>query len=301
LIQYLKHKEIDKVKWDSALLACPNRIPYAGSWYLDLVSHEWDALVEDDFRFFMPVPINKKFGLTYSPQPAYTQQLGIFGKEFIGESKISQFISALPKSIRIADFSMNASNHFTEKPEAILYRTNLELLLGQPYDQLKTVYSENTSRNISKAKKKGLTVRQTLDPEAILRIKWENKPARMLKSQLELAGKIIKAALSREQGEIWEVMNPGKEVVGAAFFLRDDQRMIYLISASGAEGKEQSAMFLLVDECIRRHASLPLILDFEGSEIPGIARFFTGFGAVNHPYPKVRINRLPSLIRKFLS
>ena len=43
-------------------------------------------------------------------------------------------------------------------------------------------------------------------------------------------------------------------------------------------------MFFLVDELIQQHADSNYQLDFEGSEIEGVARFYNGFGATNNPY-----------------
>ena len=65
----------------------------------------------------------------------------------------------------------------------------------------------------------------------------------------------------------------------ATFFGFSKTRGIYLVSASNAMGKEDRSMFKLVDTFIHEHAGSGLLLDFEGSNIPNVARFFAGFGA----------------------
>ena len=52
-------------------------------------------------------------------------------------------------------------------------------------------------------------------------------------------------------------------------------------------------MFAILDHGIGKYADTGLILDFEGSEIKGIARFFAGFGASPVYYNTLKINRLP--------
>jgi len=61
-------------------------------------------------------------------------------------------------------------------------------------------------------------------------------------------------------------------------------RFTYLIPVSNEQGKKDSAMFYLVDHLIRQTAGQDKILDFEGSSIHGVARFYRGFGAENQPY-----------------
>ena len=62
---------------------------------------------------------------------------------------------------------------------------------------------------------------------------------------------------------------------------------------SSKEGKELRAMFFLIDQYIQMNAEKELTLDFEGSTLPGIARFFSGFGATPETYYRMKHNRLP--------
>jgi len=57
------------------------------------------------------------------------------------------------------------------------------------------------------------------------------------------------------------------------------------------------SMFLMFNELISEYAGTDKVLDFEGSEIPGVARFFKGFGAVKQHYYHLHINKLPLPIR----
>ncbi len=51
-------------------------------------------------------------------------------------------------------------------------------------------------------------------------------------------------------------------------------------------------MFFLVDHVIGQQAGSGRILDFEGGNDSGVARFYAGFGARETTYPALRINRL---------
>ena len=84
----------------------------------------------------------------------------------------------------------------------------------------------------------------------------------------------------------------------AAFFAFSKTRAIYLLSASSQKGKEQRGMFRIVDTFIRDYAASGLILDFEGSNIPSVARFFSGFGAQPEIYQGVSFSRIPATLTR---
>jgi hypothetical protein len=56
-------------------------------------------------------------------------------------------------------------------------------------------------------------------------------------------------------------------------------------------------MFLLIDQFLCNKSGENQIFDFEGSNIPGIARFYAGFGASPITYYSVHRNKLPALLR----
>jgi len=78
MIRHLRHSEIDKEKWDAALSKCHQPLLFAQSWYLDLVSPKWGALIRGDYEEMMPLPVKSKFGFKYLVQPNFTAQLGVF-------------------------------------------------------------------------------------------------------------------------------------------------------------------------------------------------------------------------------
>ena len=57
--------------------------------------------------------------------------------------------------------------------------------------------------------------------------------------------------------------------------------------------RREKAMFFLFDRLIKENAGKDLILDFAGSNDPGLANFYSGFASANEQYPKLKYNRLP--------
>ena len=62
MIRLLKQTEIIRYRWDQVVLSSQNAMPYAKSWYLDAVfGDRWSALIEDDYKAVMPLPIKEKY------------------------------------------------------------------------------------------------------------------------------------------------------------------------------------------------------------------------------------------------
>ncbi|MEA3446653.1 MAG: hypothetical protein U9R19_18205, partial [Bacteroidota bacterium] len=95
-IRFLIHKQIDKRKWNQCIKSSVNGIVYAYSWYLDIVSENWEALVEDDYKSVMPLTINEKYGISYLRQPIFTQQLGVFSSQRLDSNLVKTFIKSIP-------------------------------------------------------------------------------------------------------------------------------------------------------------------------------------------------------------
>ena len=74
-IKFLSHNQINKEKWDAAIDEAINGIIYAKSWYLDIVSPDWTALILGDYEVIMPLTYRKKFGVKYLYKPFFAQYL----------------------------------------------------------------------------------------------------------------------------------------------------------------------------------------------------------------------------------
>jgi hypothetical protein len=89
------------------------------------------------------------------------------------------------------------------------------------------------------------------------------------------------------------VQNEKQELCAAIFWMTNGARFINLMNFTTKEGRDNGAMHHLVDMFIRSNVGKPMFIDFEGSSIESIARFYQSFGAENLPYYNIRQNRLP--------
>lgn len=293
MIRYLKHKQIDKKKWDLCIERSVNSLVYGTSWYLDFVSPHWEALVENDYTSVLPLTGKRKYGITYLAQPFFAQQLGVFSKKNLTAEKILLFIKAIPERFKYVDINLNYRNTFKLPGIRTEKRLNYQICLNQGYDKLYNKYSANNKRNIRKACEKTLFLKKITNAEDILKLKWQNLNLHLHSYHRRILSKLIMYSLEHQYGEIYGVYDDKNELVASAFFLFSGKRLIYLLSVSSETGKENRAMFFLIDQIIKKNEGKDKILDFEGSEIPGLEQFFSGFGAVPVDYARLIINNLP--------
>ena len=64
------------------------------------------------------------------------------------------------------------------------------------------------------------------------------------------------------------------------------------------EGRIMKANHFLIDRLIHEFSGTTLILDFEGSDVVGISRFYKNFGGVDQPYFFMKYNELPYIVKR---
>lgn len=300
MIRYLRNDEIARDRWDEAIRGAVNTSICAYSWYLDLTAGTWDALVEGDYTTVMPLTWKKKAGLKYICQPPFTQQLGIFGSGLITTKKTREFLEAIPAEFRLIDMNLNKHARIEKGPDVIRENTNYELEMIRPYDSIRGAYSQNTERSLRKALKNDLQVHRNLSPEPVIKLFRENRgrQLRTLGEQeysilMQLAYRLVHNGV----GQVMGVYDDRNNLCAGMIVAETRQRSIFLFSALSKEGRSLNAMPFLIDDYLRSIAGSERIFDFEGSNDPGLARFYSGFGSRASSYQSVRVNRLPALLR----
>lgn len=301
-IRFIENCSIDRGKWDQCIKSSPFGMAYACSWFLDRICLHWDALVWGDYLYIMPLVNNSKFGIRYIYQPFFTQQLGIFSTFPPEPEIVNQFLNAIPKQFRLTDMKLNFGNMPATSTFQLKQNTTYELSL---YSNLKTTrdnYTTNTRRNIKKAIQHKVYISTVYDINSFTSFTEQNlkeKSPEVRHQHYQALQKVISYTFYNQLGEIYGAWDASNNLIAAAFFLNFNHKSIYLAASSTPEGMEQSAMSLLIDTYIQNNAGKSIILDFEGSNIPGIARFYAGFGALPQHYFSVHQNRLPQFLRIF--
>jgi hypothetical protein len=291
--RYLDREFLDTEKWDRVVSRSPGETLYPYSWYLDASAENWSALIQGDYRFIMPLVWKKKYGIRYLYQPFFCQQLGVFSEEFVDPFLIQQFNAEALNRFRFGVLSFNVKNMVGDGHALDVYdRTNYVLALDRSYEALHNSYSTNAKRNLKTAMEQIKSVDKEVSLDELIELKRANDDAGRSESHFRRMRAQFESVLDNSKGMVYGVRTE-RGLVAASFLAFSKSRVIYLLSVSNPEGKEKRAMFRIVDQVIRDYSNSYLSLDFEGSTIPSIARFFSGFGAKPEIYQSMAFNRLP--------
>lgn len=260
------------------------------------MSENWDALVSYDdekiksgFKAVMPLPWNKKFGTAYLRQPAFTQQLGIFGKDKIDNKTTALFLQKAMETFPFAEINLNYANEFSD---ATQMKYNLVLDLNKPFSEI-----EKSFRNdfVNILKKKTLVYKSAEDTVEVIQLFKKHYSERISVppgsfENWEIVCTVLK---SKNQLLIRRVEDEKGDLLSTAIFFKDERRIYYVMSVTLSQGRKNQSNYYLLYQVIKEFANQQLLFDFEGSDIYSIRQFFVKFAATNQPYPFVKYNQLP--------
>jgi len=276
----LNNDKIDKRKWDERITHSSFPSIYALSWYLDTVSPNWEALISDDYEYVFPLTVKKKWkSVKYIGVPNFCQQLGLFSIHPIDESALLQFLDAIPKTYIRKDIPLNHSNPMIE---SLKKRDNFILNVSS-ISEVRAKYSSQTKRNLKKGKNNHLTVKRDVDFQQLIELFKDTKGKTIQKVDYSILENLCKACSAYSILHTYAIYDESELISGALFF-EFNKRWYMMLLASSAKGKDLLAATVLIDHALERISERKMTLDFEGSSIPSLARFYKGFGGMNEAY-----------------
>jgi len=279
MIFYLERNQINIEKYDECVSNASNSHIYAYSWYLDIVCDNWDVLVEDDYQAVMPLPKRKKYGINYIYQASWIQQLGIFSSDSIDALRVEEFIKSIPKKFKLIDVFLNSNNKFSSKYLSV--RSNYILPLNSSFDKIRDNYNKNRKRISKKDFSSFRTDRKGKISEFLNLYKEQEINYKTHKDSFNKLQCLLNT--SNNHINIWNVYKNYNLIAGLCW-LKDNHRIIYLVPVATIEAKKENIPTHILNELIKAHENTDYILDFEGSMVEGVAKFYKSFGAEKEEY-----------------
>jgi hypothetical protein len=292
-IRLVTRQDIDHQLWDACIDNTTNGLVYAKIDFLDLMSDQWDAIVIDNYRAIMPIPFRKKWGIRYVYQVPFIQQLGLIGT--YDDTELLECLNLMQETFRYGGYAFNFLNT-TGVPTVA---KNYVLDLTPDYQTIAKGYRNDHRRNLQWDRIRQLEYRKTEAVAETIHLyrelyhhKFQHVPRQSFEHLIRFAQRRPAQAIVREARE-------NGKLLSAILALKDHKRLYTLVSATTEQGKKTAANRFLLDRLIREFAGNDLLLDFEGSDLPGVAEYYEGFGAALQPYSVIKWNHLPLPIRWF--
>ncbi|WP_299012223.1 hypothetical protein [uncultured Polaribacter sp.] len=276
MIEYIKRQDLDTIKYNKCVEKALQSKVYAFSWYLDIVADHWDVLVLEDYKAVMPIPWKKKYGIKYSTQPDFSQQLGVFSPEKIAKADILEFLNKIPKSFLKVTLNLNVKD--TSLKQLTILKNHI-IVLDKSYLEIKKTFSKGRKHAIKVAEKNQLEVLPiTLDK--LLEIYTKNYDYKIAKNILK---DLENYCLENSKSEVLGVFKEGL-LLGGGLFIKSNNSITYLFAAFSDKGRTFQASSFLISSILKKYEKTGIIFDFEGGNKPSIGKFYRSFGAKEELY-----------------
>lgn len=281
----LARRDLDAARWDKAV----QRAPYGLSWWLDAVTDKnWYGVVLDDYRLVMPLPVNRNLGpLKLINGAPFTQHQGPFGTFRAGDLEL--MLAVIPKYWHVRKLAVYPPCSPAEAPGGwkMTSRANHELSLAAEYTALARNYRGNLRRKLRDFPPTDLT-EWSLPCFLDFYRKHVGAKSQLSDKSLLVLKNLTSEVIRRKAGACYHLTGDAGETIAALLLVRHGNRVFNLLAASSPKGFALHGMTRLLDGVIRDQAGTETILDFEGSDLPGVALFFRGFGAQRVGYWSLR-------------
>lgn len=288
----IKSSEINPEKWMSCINKMDSHSLYAQMWFLDLVClNGWNALVWDDYRVVFPMPMAGKLGYSFLDNPNLLQQIDLYGD--IKKEDRKELRTYIQKEFQYIVLS-TSSPLFNENEEKINLVLNTNVYLdSKPSSTLRN--------NLKKANKNKL---ELVSDNSL------TKGLIFLKEHFHLTGhipnskewafyeSIMNECHKNGKGQFQFVMKEGIPIQ-FSFWIVEQNTAYYLLNISNPEGRKCGASHFAIHQFIENNKNQVDLIDFEGSSIEGVKRFYKSFGAIEEIYYVFKENRLPFYLKWF--
>lgn len=293
MIVYHKNQEIDREQWDNCIRNSSCIKPYPYSWYLDIMSPGWEALVDDDYDSVFPVPSAQRFGIQYVKTPSFVQQLGAFSPDKPLDKAIVEFLYYLPDFYKLID--LNISQKIDISGFKVTERTNRILDLSRPYELIEADFTSHCKRSIETAEKKGVELLTGISPDELLDLFILNrgKEIKDVKPRdYQRMRNLMNFCIKNKKGKLLGIRSGRKKLIFGLFLIETHGCKTIAMMSGTRQAIEKHLDHFSLNEIIRTLAGSKNCLDFAIHEGNGDASFADSFGAETKKYYRIYRNRL---------
>ena len=300
MIQYVQRKHLDDSKYDFCIENAVQSKVYAFSWYLDVVTDNWDVLVLDDYKAVMPVPWRTKFFIKYGYPPFWILELGVFS--LYEKIDTQSFLDVLYGKFRFIESRLNTANTLFKTSQYLLNKQMQVLSLNLDYDVILKNFRKDRRKDLGRANTLGLKQKWGDAPEKLTTLFKNNVGQRtpnITEVDYQVLKKLMNLCLVKKIGEILSIYDAEDHLVASGFFLKHKKTVTLLVSSTDFKNRKNGANTFLINSAIYKYQKDFGVFNFGGSSMQSIAKYFLSFGAETLKYQQIKYHNLPYLVTLF--
>ncbi len=310
MIKLIKHKDIDKQKWDKCIGESINGLVFGYSWFLDITSPKsWEGLIEmeivDGNVFYIsvfPIEYRRKAGIKYAYQSPFVVETDIFSIKPLTDQERSQFYDVL-----INHYKYIAKLIFSDQvklPFPVKKHDTYIINFKQSYESIFAQYKYDRKKDIRKAARQQLKIKYSEDYQKLIDLinqyilpKYDFSVIANVQDTWE---KLVKACLVNKKGLLLHTFKDDTDL-DFSFYTISKNRIHRYLCVATPEGRKSGAATFSIDYLIKTWASNNCQLDFVGIHNDNLHYFKSSFGGDVHHYQEISINNFPFYIKKLMS
>ncbi len=278
--------------WDQQALREEGSCIYLHSLYLDDVAPGW-GFMESPSGMRIPIWLRKRWGMREITHPLFVQHFRPIAQGNAAPFDLYGLLLSVEKLAHRIALQLDVP-----VPErvpsgwAVEERVSYRMPLEAPTHIMHAGFSSHHRRILKKKLDIQLAADEDLQGFSALFMAEMPGISGLKPKELQVVERLITWISIKKRGQLFTARHEGKIVAGC-FILHSGNRLLYQWAVSNAQGKTMQAMHHLIAHVLESYAGSGLEFDFEGSMIPGLQRFYAGFGAKPYLYVRLTRNRLP--------
>ncbi|MEN9444505.1 MAG: hypothetical protein RIS47_1395 [Bacteroidota bacterium] len=298
-IRYIENSAVDLELWDALVRDSFNGSVFMSSWFLDIVCDGWAALVADNYKAVLPLPLKNILGTNYVLMPWFMKWLKPVGNDLV-RNDMGLFLSEIPFPVVRMDLPACVSLDGGLGVRAST-KQGFKLDLIRSYSRNRAAYRGLFRASLVRAIAGGLSVQSGISPLAFVEFMLRDAVLgeKMNQDLIAILRNLAVNCVRYKVGIVYGVYDRANALCAAVLFAGSHNQFFVICGAANAKGLETGAMYLLFDYFLEYHSELNITLDLFGLDLPNLANFAGDLGAAAQPYLSFKSAKLPWLLKLF--
>lgn len=285
-INHILRPETAVEDYNRCITASPNGTIYALSWYLDIVSPDWELLANNDYTTVLPLPVFRSMGRKTLNQPEYAFQLGVFSTSIPDPETVYKYLRSIPGNIKFRKLCLNKFNIVTRKNARIHNAAELDLI--SPYKQTRARFSHKIKARLHLAEENSISFVSNTSVNDLLMFSYRldklNKQ-KLKPKQISTLRLIASNAIRYRSAQLASAYDRTNNLCAIILFLIFNGRASILHAAANMDGIQTGAIEFIIDHFIRENSEQNLVLSIDNPGDKYLMETLQQFGSGISEYP----------------